>query len=353
MRGVRAGVLGLTMLALGACGGTTRTGGTGTGSSTSGFVGAPGAGVERDVVVSNEAWTFDRAEGRLITTAHYRVFTTEKEPITISRLPRFLELALDHYRSAIVPLPAPPVKLDVFLMDNRDQWKRLTLQMMGREGERYHRIGRGGFAHGGRAFLWDIGVFDTLAIAAHEGWHQYTQRTFRDPLPIYMEEGLASFMEGHRWAGNTPVFLPWSNLERYDRLRTAHARRELVPLSRLLSEAPQDLLAGAGDEALRYYAQVWALMHFLNEGEGGAYREGLRNLLLDAEQGKVREVVRVRFGERGLAALSARRGSLVLEAYLPKSLEEVDREYGVFVSRLVAAGSRDRIVQGQSPNEKR
>ncbi len=345
MRGVRTGVLGLTMLALGACGGTARTGGSNAASVARTQAAAP----ERDVVLSTEAWMFDRAEGRLITTPYYRVFTTEKEPITISRLPRFLELALDHYRSAIVPLPAPPTKLDVFLMDNRDQWKRLTLQMMGREGERYHRIGRGGFAHGGRAFLWDIGVFDTLAIAAHEGWHQYTQRAFRDPLPIYMEEGLASFMEGHRWAGNSPVFLPWSNLERYDRLRTAHARRELVPLSRLLSEAPQDLLAGAGDEALRYYAQVWALMHFLNAGEQGTYREGLRNLLLDAERGNVREVVRVRFGERGLASLMARRGSPVLEAYLPKPLAEIEDEYTAFVSRLVAPGSRDLIVQGKSP----
>ncbi len=333
----------LATLALCACAGSNRA--TDKASSTS----PAAAELPRDVVLSTEAWTFDRAQGRLITTPYYRVFTTEKEPITISRLPRFLELALDHYRSALAPLPAPTTKLDVFLMDNRDQWKRLSLQMLGREGEKYHRIQRGGFAAGGRAFLWDIGVFDTLAIAAHEGWHQYTQRAFRDPLPIYLEEGIAAFMEGHRWAGNTPVFLPWANLERYDRLRTAHARRELVPLSRLLSETPQDLLAGAGDEALRYYAQVWALIHFLNEADHAAYRDGLRNLLLDAEQGKVREVMRLRFGERGIAALMARRGSPVLEAYLPTSLPDADVAFQEFVARLVAPGSRDLIVQGRSP----
>lgn len=297
-----------------------------------------------------EAWSFGGVEGKLIRTRHYRVFTTERDGAIRDRLPSFLELALDHYRSALGPLPAPSMRMDVFLMDNRSQWQSLTLRLLGRRGERYLQIGRGGFATGGQALLYDIGLFDTLAIAGHEGWHQYTQRTFRDPLPVYLEEGIAAYMEGHRWAETTPVFLPWANVERFDQLRRAQAQGGLVTLGALVESAPLELLEHAGDGALNYYAQAWTLVHFLNEGAGGRHRDSLRRLLLDASQGNVRKVLAARMGAReAMEALASRRGRAVMEAYFGEDLGTMEREYRAFMEEVARPGSRGAIVEGRSP----
>ncbi len=301
-------------------------------------------------IEATEPWPFAGTTGRQVTTTNYRLFTTEKDAVIVDRAPRFLELALDHYRSALGPLPPPPIRLDTFLMDNRMQWQRLTLQMLGEQGRRYHAIGRGGFATGGRAFLYDIGLFDTLAIAAHEGWHQYTQRTFRDPLPVWLEEGVAAFMEGHRWAGPDPVFLPWANLERFDQLRTAKSRGAVMTLSMLLESSPQDMLGHVGDGMLTYYAQVWALVHFLNEGENGRHRGALRALLLQASQGQMRQTLANRVGQRAaVQTLSARRGPEVFMAYFGDDFAATSAAYDAFVSQLVSSGSRGAIAAGRSP----
>src|SRR5690606_25342694 len=56
--------------------------------------------VEAGPVIRNiEPWTFGGADGVIITTAHYRVFTTAAGSRVIQRLPAFLEDALGHYRS--------------------------------------------------------------------------------------------------------------------------------------------------------------------------------------------------------------------------------------------------------------
>ncbi len=309
----------------------------------------PDAAPPTEVVESREAWDFSSNKGALIRTAHYRLFTTVREATILKRTPLFLETAIAHYRTALGPLPAPPIRLDTFLMANRPQWQRITLEILGREGERYINIPRGGFATGGRAFLWDIGLFDTLAIAAHEGWHQYTQRTFREGLPIYLEEGIATFMEGHRWLGPAPSFRPWANVERFDQLRKAHGKKELRPLTELLSSAPQDLLMRTGDAAVNYYAQVWALTHFLNEGAGGKHQEAFRRLLQDAAGGLLTDGLMTRFGpQRASEAAARRRGTEVIEAYFG-DLALLETEYTAFVDTLVRAGSRQAVVSGKSP----
>lgn len=306
------------------------------------------------VVEGVEPWEFEGRAGKIITTAHYRLFTTEKDPITVDRAPRFLEVALEHYRTALAPtgapLPPPPLRLETMLMDNRAQWKAVALQMLGPVSSRYFAIQRGGFATGGRAFLYDIGVFDTLAIAAHEGWHQYTQRTFAEPMPIWLEEGLATYMEGHKWEGSTPRFLPWANIERFDQLRAAQAKGELLPLDRLLATAPQDLLMHAGDAAVNYYAQVWALVHFLAEGAGGAHRGALEALLSDFASGRGVARVSAALGRQAaLTAVMERRGDGVFRAYFGADVSALGAEYEEFMRRLVRPGSRGPIVAGVSP----
>lgn len=363
-------VFAASALSLGvALAGCASGGGSGTGSSTGGAragIAAAPRPTPSGVVESVEDWTYDGDAGLVIRTPHFRVYSTQTEPILINRLPGFLEGAMAHYRTTIPAaagsseLPAPPMKLDTFVLRTRMQWERLTKQFLGDNAAPYLRIPRGGYAYGGRALLFDIGTQDTMAILAHEGWHQYVQRTFRQPLPVWLDEGIAAYMEGHRWApptgdrGSEAVFLPWANVERFDALRDAAARGELMSLPELLASAPASLIGPGGDsgDALTYYAQVWALAHFLVEGAEGKYAEPLNTLLRDAASGEiVRRVVAV-FGPDGARGLASRRGPTVFVAYFNRDLAEAEREYRAFVERVVQPGSRGPIVEGKSPLRK-
>lgn len=315
--------------------------------------GNPGGGL----IASIEPWSYNAREGRVIRTPNYRIFTTQPDSVLNARVPMFVEAALDHYRTAFTdsgrPLPLPELKLDTFILASRTDWAMLTKQLTGEQAELYLRIPRGGFAFGGKALVYDIGARDTLAILSHEGWHQYTQRTFKQPLPVWLEEGLGAYMEGHRWTGpggGTPTFLPWCNTERFDQLRRAHAQGRLLPLPQLLDSVPQDLMNPSTEDAITYYAQVWALTHFLAEGVEGKYRPALAALLADAAEGSMDTFIGKILGlPNARRAITFRRGPSVFLAYFNQDLEQVSKEYDEFVRKLVSSNVRSDIVAGQSP----
>ncbi len=305
------------------------------------------------LVVRSEPWPFAGREGELLRSTHYRLYTTETDPILVRRLPGFLEYALRHYRSTFGSLPAPPLKLDTFVLSSRAEWEALTRQITGPNAETFLKIQRGGYAFNGNAVLFDIGARDTMAISAHEGWHQYTQRTFKHPLPIWLEEGIATYMEGHRWNAAVPVFLGWANIERFDQLRRAAANGDLLTFQALMRLSPQELLRRPDAEqsaTLNYYAQLWALVHFLQEGERGKYAPGLRRLVQDASSGELGPTLREVLGDRpARLALTTRRSPDVARVYLNRDLSQIDREYGAFIRELIDRGNRSEIVAGRSP----
>lgn len=301
-------------------------------------------------VLSVEEWRFGGYEGKIIRTRHYRIYTTERDRILRDRLAGFAEHALAHYRTALARLPAPPQRLDTYLMDNRPQWTDLTKRLMGRESEQLGLIQRGGFASRGIGVYYDLGLYDTLAIAAHEGWHQYTQRTFKDRLPAWLEEGVATYMEGHRWMRATPVFRAWSNMERYEALVKAAREGELMTLEELLAAQPAEVLARLDDSILTYYAQLWALIHFLNEGEGGRYAPALAGVLIDASEGTMSRALAAHLGRsEARAAMARRAGGPVFEAYFTPDIESAGEAYRAFIEELTRRGGRSAIAEGRSP----
>lgn len=326
-------------------------------SSTRGSVnGAAPAVVEtrsKDWEATSEAWTFEGREGKLITTPSFRIFTTLPTGNTTRRLPRFLEDAIDHYTTTLGVLPRPTSPLETYIMETRGQWSTLTQRVMGEEAGVYLRIQRGGFSARGRALLFFIGQRDTLAIAAHEGWHQYTQSVFKDTLPAWLDEGVATYMEGFRFDKDDPtrvVFKPWANAERFDKLQSALSRGKLIPLERVLFSTPQDLISSDSDSALTYYAQVWALVHFLEVGERGKYKGALGAMLGDAASGKLVDRVRRSAGSRAASTLAnRRRGSDALTIYCGEDLATLSRQYEAFVASLVKLGNKQKIVAGEAP----
>ncbi len=308
------------------------------------------------IIESSEPWRYGSVPGQIIRTDHYRIYTTEKSDVLTRRLATFLETALERYRTAFTDLPAPAQRLDTYLMDNRSQWERVSKQLMGDASDQVIRIRRGGYASRGIGVYYDLGLFDTFAIASHEGWHQYTQRITMDrdgiPLPIWLEEGIATWMEGFRWEQDRPAFNPWINVERFDQLRRAHRAGRLVPLEDLLHKRPQDFLDSTGEGMLDYYAQLWALVHFLNEGDEGRHSEGLRRVLRESMDGSMhRTLLNSAPQNELLRATLTRTGTLVFEVYFDEDLEGVNTRYQAFIAALARPGSREAIVAGRSPQE--
>ncbi len=298
------------------------------------------------VPVTQRSWQFGGTEGKVITTPHYRVFTTLTRHSILDRLPLFLERALAHYRTALAPLPEPGARLDTYLFESRGQWEAKTRQMLPRQAATFLTLGRGGFTTRGTSVLYYIGRKDTLSIAAHEGWHQFSQETFRSQLPLWMEEGIATYMEGYTsHPDGLPRFRPWLNLERFHTLRDAVRADRLLSLDDLLSRTPQSFLTESKNELLIYYAQAWVLTHFLAEGQGGRYRDALREVLIDAVRGRLAVKSLGRRGGPG----GVRLGSAVLTAYFDTDLDAFEQAYLQFVRSVVRTGGRDRVIQGRSP----
>lgn len=312
----------------------------------------PSADIGR-FVADRQAWNFKGDKGWAYFTPNAIIRTTSKDRKILERLPPFVELSILHYQSDITRLPRPAAQIETYFFDTRLQWETLTHSLMGDRAGVYLSIERGGYSAQHIGVFYDIGPRDSFVICAHEGWHQYAHSTFKDPMPVWLDEGVACMMEGFRWDEqfpDHPRFMPWANTERFDQLRSAASSQTLMPIHSILTLRPQDLIENATDQpaALLYYAQVWALIHFLNEGEGARYASSLRQLLVDVSNGSFR----AKLSGSDLHQFNTRRtGAGTLLAYLPDgtTLRQLDFEYQRFIAQIVQVGSRNHIVMGQSP----
>lgn len=310
-------------------------------------------------VLGEEPWAFESTPGRTIRTASYAIYTTMPDGPLVARVPEFLERALLHYTSALGVLPRPRQPMETYLLATRPQWDKLARRLLGNDAGPYLKIDRGGFSMGGRGVYYDLGPRDTLLIAAHEGWHQYVQTTFKGQLPIWLDEGVATYMEGYRLmpsgsaAPASPQFMPWANLERFETLRSAQWRGRLPAIERLVVASPQQILGDdRSDEwaPLRYYAQVWAFIHFLREGANGKYARVIERMLADAAAGRMDDTIESKLGPAASQAYRLRRdGLVVLTAYAGPDLATMDTEFKEFVMKLCERGNRQKVAEGKSP----
>ncbi|MBO6739392.1 MAG: hypothetical protein JJ916_05990 [Phycisphaerales bacterium] len=321
------------------------------------FVSTPPTSDIGRFVADRQPWSFRGVAGYEYRTPNSIIRTTSTDRKILERLPPFIELSILHYQSDLVRLPRPKKPIETYFFQSRSQWASMTEALMGERSPVYLSIERGGYAYNHIGVFFDLGPRDSFVICAHEGWHQYAHSTFAGPMPVWLDEGVACVMEGFKWDEqfpDHPRFHPWANIERFDQLRRAVSNESLMPVHTLLTLRPQDLIergAQSGSSqpaALVYYAQVWALIHFLREGEGGMYREGFETLLQDCST----DGLRARLGGQDLKQFNTRRtGTKTLLAYLPEgmTLSQLDAEYQRFVRRIVGVGGRDAVVAGRSP----
>ena len=305
-----------------------------------------------------EAWdppVNEGPTGSLISTQNYEMYTTLEDGWLYEKMPAFLETALEHYRSAVIDLPPPVQPLKTYIFSERNQWQAFTRLLLPGEAGIYLSLGKGGFTTETKAVLYDIGRWDTLCITAHEGWHQYAQAVFNESLPAWFDEGMATWMEGCRFdrSQDEPTFMPWRNFERFNELRRCARIGRMYPLFDLLNQSPQYFLKSGREHLLAYYAQVWAFMHFLMEGEGGRYRSGVERVLEDARDGRLGRTMASSpqlgtIADRRRAA-SASRGLALAIVYFNSDLDELEGEYREFLEKVIGRGSGNAVARGRSP----
>ena len=333
--------------------GPQRSGTTESAMSSAGAVAGIPLGATR--VTAWDPPVLEGPDGVLVDTRNYAIHTTLEDGWLFEKIPIFLEKALEHYRTAIIDLPAPDERLETFIFGERGQWQAFTRLILPGEAGIYLSLGKGGFTTGSKAVLYDIGRWDTLCITAHEGWHQYAQAMFAESVPAWFDEGIATWMEGCRFdrSAEEPSFMPWRNFERFNELRRSVRIGRMYPLRDLLAKPPEFFLKNGREHLLSYYAQVWAFMHFLMEGEDGRYRSGVERVLEDARDGRLR---RTMVNSPQLTRLSAEeraslrdRGLILAVAYFNGDLDELEREFRSFIRIITGRGTGGAVARGRSP----
>ncbi len=251
-----------------------------------------------------QPWTFGDQTGAVISTRHFRLFTTVQDPLYQHLLAKVLEAThermtlLNPNTSGGTPLPGGGRILDCYVFASRGQWEAYTRARAGSNAPIYLQISAGGYCQEGVFAGYDIGREQTLSVVSHEAWHQYSWFAFKDRLPSWLEEGLATQNEAVEWqtaagmgkkAEILPVFRPEMNWRRFSSLQTAVRSDRLWKLKDLLSTHAGQVIKMPQQRIDAYYAQLWSLVLFLEQSP--AYRPRLQALLADASAGRLTEAL--------------------------------------------------------------
>jgi hypothetical protein len=320
--GMRIGLIAIAALILGSCEGS-----------------APfEQGVPLVTEVTRAPWNSSRSTGQVLTTKHYRIYTTATRPETARYLPAFMEAGHQNYLS-LTHLPDRPATepLTIYMMATRAEWALLTESVIERGKEKYLAIEAGGYFYNGVCVFWDIGGGGTFSVAAHEGLHQFLASRLAERLPTWLEEGLCVSAEGHQFHGDRVLLTPNRNPLRLGSLRTAIVQGHWLPIDKLLRTEPGDVVTQGTRKAVSYYSQLWALSVFIRTHS--TYSEGVKRLIRDAEMGRIARTLGVtspemsRLKSRPRAHNRALR-ELIFRHYINEDLAAFDREYLAFANDL-------------------
>jgi hypothetical protein len=206
-------------------------------------------------------WEFLGHQGRRISTEHFEIRTTITDPRIIDALPDLLEASFRDVQMLAPDVKAPGSPFICYLLADERQWRNAVRIVVPGMADRLHNLGRGGFTIRSVSVLYDIDppgrCRDTLALAAHEAWHQVTQRVFKDQLPEWLEEGLATRMEGLEITATGVRPDASNNPERQRRLRWMLYTNRIKTLREFFADDPYAALERDREDLLDYYAQAW------------------------------------------------------------------------------------------------
>ena len=232
--------------------------------------------------INSQPWDFAQNPGTLIQTENYRLYTTIRDPLYQRLLCKTLEAA--HARAvAVNPRGKLKSQLECYVFASRSQWELYTKLHAGENAATYLKISSGGYCQRGVFAGYDIGRDRTLPVISHEAWHQYSWFAFKDHLPSWIEEGLATQNEGIEWEGATPQIRPELNYLRWFALRQAIRENRLWRVDELAGTHAGQVINLSQKHVDAYYAELWSLTLFLQHSP--KYSKGLSAMLTEANAG--------------------------------------------------------------------
>ncbi|MEE9294862.1 MAG: DUF1570 domain-containing protein [Phycisphaerae bacterium] len=290
-----------------------------------------------DFKLARAEWRFESHQGTHLSTDHFDIYTTSYDAELNDYLPEFLETTFQFYAS-LLPPPAGSteqgLRLKTYVFANRSEWDRFVKRRFPRRYPLYRMISAGGFSEGTTCVVYDIGRASTLSVLAHEGTHQYFAAHFTEPLPAWLNEGLATYCEAVEFRKNKPYFTPQRNTFRINHLRRAVADGTAIPLEKLLATNAGEVIEGNRiTDTAAYYAQAWALVVYLRHAGQGRYADSFETMLHDVAGG----TIRIKAQQAKALAPSPSQtsyGEAVFRAYFTTDLEEFEKGFRRFVDRL-------------------
>ena len=186
-------------------------------------------------------------------------------------------LEVEGFRRAVLEIfdtrraaPAVPTTIVVF----RDDRSFAPFKPTDSRGERRDTIA-GYFLSGGATHYMAVAMHSDVTRTFSYLFHEYTHALVRAHLgapPHWLNEGLAEFfstVQARPRDRRSVVGLPPVN-------RLAYLKRErLLPLRELLTFTSVDTLEGSTERSATFYAQSWALVHYLLLADGGRHRAAI------------------------------------------------------------------------------
>ncbi len=294
-----------------------------------------------------EKWQSSYGKGIKLTTAHYEIYTTLSDPLMLRQIPSFIECA---YRAYQLQLSEPVYsdaiyinKLRIYLFSNREQWDDFTKSFVGKNSSLYLKIKAGAYYLNGACVAYNIGRERTFSVLGHEGWHQFNSRLSKYRLPSWLDEGIAMLFENSRYEKGLFYFEPDRNLYRLGSLKKTLLNRKMIPLRRLVSINPGEVLATDDQsQVAAFYAQAYALIRFLKEEGYGKRLHKYHWLLEDGFRGNwplTEEYKKIAIDRNIPLTIGWNRtlGLQLFENYIAddSDLAELEQEYVRFCRKIV------------------
>ena len=290
---------------------------------------------------SVQEWENQYGDGLLITTTHYRIYTTLLEPLMLSQVPGFMESAYRAYQNQFPKKIGTNSKFDVYLFATRKQWDDFTLDFVGSLAPLYHKIKKGAYYLNGACVSYNIGRERTFLVLGHEGWHQFNSRHFKFRLPSWLDEGIAMLFETSRYEEGLFVFDPSQNLQRLGGLKQTMIKKKMIPLKSLVGMNPGEVvMAEDPDSVGAFYSQAYALVRFLREESYGKRLTNYHAILMAGLNGTwpLEQTARMIAADRNIPlTIGWNRfvGRKLFEEYISNDFDQIEKEYITFCRKLV------------------
>ena len=239
-------------------------------------------------------WRYRGRPGLQLRSPHYTIYTTITQPELVAWLPQTMESAFAYYSTLIPAGKQPSEPMPIYLFAARQEFEDFTRRTFGEErAALLNQVRGGGYMEKGVTVIEYTNHDATFPIMTHEGFHQYLHHYATSNAPAWLNEGLATLCEGQRWGSDgLRAFDKWLNPIRRNRLAEALLRDDLFPLSQLLRINAGHVVGGSRRKINTYYAQVWALVLYLQEGADARYAGDLELMLQQLGQGDLRAYAR-------------------------------------------------------------